>query len=85
MSHWRNKSRRVIAEALKTGAALGLEGKALDKHISAAYPFGERSMHPYAIWLSQIKIQVPGKQKQVEKVEWPDGGEPFALRANEGE
>lgn len=44
MSHWRNKSRSVIAKALKEGRAKGLDGKALEKHVSAAYPFGERAI-----------------------------------------
>lgn len=44
-SYWRTKSRSVITAALKEGQAAGLEGKALEKHVSAAYPFGERAMH----------------------------------------
>ena len=78
-NYWRNSARRVIVEALKTGTALGLTGKELDKHISAAYPFGQRAMHPYKIWLSEIKNQVPGKKKKAEKVEWPKDDLPFKL------
>jgi hypothetical protein len=61
MSYWRDKSRSVIAAALKEGRAVGLEGKALEKHVSAAYPFGLRENHPYKIWLSEFNFQVKGK------------------------
>ena len=32
--------------------------KALRRAISAAYPWGERAMHPYRIWLSEVKHQM---------------------------
>jgi hypothetical protein len=51
-SHWRTHSNRVITDALDSGRAAGLTGKALLKHVDAAYPFGERAMHPHKIWLS---------------------------------
>jgi len=33
--------------------------KALRRAISKAYPFGERRMWPYKVWLSQVKRMVP--------------------------
>lgn len=57
-SHWREQSSRVISEAIQSGVALGLEGDALERHVSAAYPFGAREMHPYKIWLSEVRFQL---------------------------
>lgn len=62
-SHWRVKSRRVIVAALAEGRARGLEGRALEKHVSDAYPFGERAMLPYKIWLNEFALLVRGERK----------------------
>lgn len=62
-SGWRAKSRRVILAALKEGREKGLEGKALEKHVSDAYPFGERAMHPYKVWLNEFALLVRGERK----------------------
>lgn len=63
MNRWRTKSRSVILAALKDGRAAGLEGKALEKHVSAAYPFGERAMFPYKVWLNEFALLVRGERK----------------------
>ncbi len=65
-SRWRTASRQVITEALEEGRKLGLEGKALEKHVSAAYPFGERAMLPYKIWLHVFAQLVRGSNKPFE-------------------
>lgn len=66
-SYWRTKSRNVILAAIKDGRDQGLEGKALEKHVSAAYPFGERAMHPYKIWLNEFALLVKGERKLMAK------------------
>lgn len=63
MSHWRTTSRKVILAALESGRKAGLEGKALEKHVSDAYPFGERAMLPYKIWLNEFALLVRGVRK----------------------
>ncbi len=65
-SRWRTASRQFITEALAKGRALGLEGKALEKHVSAAYPFGERAMLPYKIWLHVFAQLVRDSKKAFE-------------------
>lgn len=70
MSPWRQKSRAVILAALKDADAQGLEGKARERFVSDRYPFGERAMHPYKIWLSEFRLLVKEKARP-EKVEWP--------------
>lgn len=60
MSYWRDVARRVIDEALRDARILGLEGKELEKFVANRYPFGERAMHPYRIWLSEFRILVKG-------------------------
>lgn len=63
MSRWRLVSMQVIRDALEGGRKLGLEGKELERHVSAAYPFGERAMHPYKVWLHEFARQVRGSKK----------------------
>ncbi len=65
-SRWRTVSQNVITKALEEGRALGLDGKALEKHVSAAYPFGERAMLPYKIWLHVFAQLVRGSKKPFE-------------------
>jgi hypothetical protein len=60
MSRWREVAREVIVRALREGREMGLEGESLEAHVSAAYPWGSRSNHPYKIWLSEFKIHVRG-------------------------
>lgn len=60
MSHWRNKSRKIIHRVLED--TKGQDAKAIRKALRDAYPFGERAMHPYKIWLSEIQIQT-GKRR----------------------
>lgn len=55
MSHWRDVSRRVIRETL--AASTGKPPEEIKMALHDAYPFGERAMHPYKIWLDEIKRQ----------------------------
>ncbi len=63
MSCWSEKAAKTIYEAMASGAKLGLQGKALEKHVSAAYPFGERAMWPYKQWLKEFNRIVRKKGK----------------------
>lgn len=53
MKTWRDLAKQRIAEVLAEYP--NAEGKELDKLLRDAYPFGERRMHPYKIWLSEVK------------------------------
>jgi hypothetical protein len=59
-SHWRTTSRQIIAQVLKDNE--GADEKVIRKALTDAYPFGQRAMHPYKIWLSEIQIQL-GKRR----------------------
>ena len=55
MSSWRDRCRPVIARVLK--ATAGKPEKEIRAALREAYPFGERAMHPYKVWLDEIKRQ----------------------------
>lgn len=55
MGTWRNDAAPIIAKVLKE-----TEGKTepeIKKALFDAYPYGQRSLHPYKIWLDEIKRQ----------------------------
>ena len=54
---WRKRSAAVL-NALRPQLE-GLDHEEQRKAISAAYPFGERAMHPYKVWLSECRVQFP--------------------------
>lgn len=55
-SYWRREANRAIRDAIDAGREKGLSGIELEKYVRAnGYPFGERAMHPYKIWLSAMK------------------------------
>lgn len=59
-SRWRAHASAVIRRVLaELPPDTSLEAK--KKAISAAYPFGERAMHPYKIWLSEVRKQLGAK------------------------
>jgi hypothetical protein len=53
---WRDVARPIIAACI--AANPDADERTLRKIISAAYPFGERAMYPYKIWLDETKRQV---------------------------
>lgn len=55
ISSWRLAAQEAIAKALKEADEQKLDDEATWKHVSKAYPFGQRRYHPYKIWLSEIK------------------------------
>jgi len=55
MSTWREDAAPIIHKVLtETAGKSETEVKAA---LKAAYPFGQRSLHPYKIWLDEIKRQ----------------------------
>ena len=66
---WRDYAAPIIHEVLTETA--GKSEKEIKAALREAYPFGERAMHPYKIWLDEIKRQrglkpvkeMPGKLK----------------------
>jgi hypothetical protein len=55
-SYWRHTSKKIIEQVMFENRAA--DEKELRKKISDACPFGQRSMHPYKIWLSEVKAQL---------------------------
>lgn len=56
VSHWRRRARTVITKVISEVGPKDL--KKLKRAISAAYPFGVRKMHPYKIWLDEVRLQL---------------------------
>jgi len=52
---WRETARPIIARVLQ--ATRGQTDREIHKALRVAFPFGERSHHPYKIWLEEIKLQ----------------------------
>lgn len=52
-SKWRNIARRVIQQVISENP--GCTGDDLRRLVSEAYPFGQRAMHPYKVWLSAVR------------------------------
>lgn len=55
MSKWRDHSKAVIARVLLD--TKGKDKQTIRQALYDAYPFGQRAMHPYKIWLDEIKRQ----------------------------
>jgi hypothetical protein len=53
VSHWRTASRRIILKVLLD--TQGQSEEEIKKALHDAYPFGERKMYPYKIWLDEVK------------------------------
>lgn len=61
---WRSVANDAIKRAMANGKADGLSGPELEKYVRAeGYPFGERAMHPYKIWCSEMAKLFPKKRK----------------------
>ena len=50
-SRWYAHAASVIRRVLAEAEAQGLDAAATQRLVDAAYPFGERRYHPYAMWL----------------------------------
>lgn len=60
MSTWREKARATIREVMRANPDVG--GNELRKLLRENYPFGERRMHPYKVWLDEVR-KVCGNQR----------------------
>ena len=58
--HWRKTARAIIREVLEQ--TRGQPEKDVRRAIRQAYPFGERAMHPYKIWLDEVQRQLGTKK-----------------------
>lgn len=56
---WRDKCAPIIAKVLQEH--IFCDEKMINKALHDAYPFRERAMHPYKIWLDEIKRQRKNK------------------------
>ena len=59
---WRDKSAPIIATVMRRAEGQG--EKEIKKALHDAYPFGEREMWPYKIWLDEIARQRGLKKKK---------------------
>jgi hypothetical protein len=59
---WRQAANEAITAAIAEAKALGLEGRALELHVSRAYPFGDRANHPYRVWLHEYHRVLHGRR-----------------------
>jgi hypothetical protein len=71
VSPWARKAAEVIRAALAEGQAAGLSGRALERYVSEQYPFGERAMHPYKVWLSVFRRLVKPAPVKPMSHKWP--------------
>lgn len=67
-SPWRTESARVIAAVLGSMPNATVAEKR--KAVRAAYPFSQRRMHPYKVWLSEVRAT----KELGYVVEMPKGG-----------
>lgn len=66
---WRDSARPIIKKALEE--TKGNSKEEIKKALYDAYPWGERRMHPYKIWLDEIKVQRGLKKSHIE-IQDPD-------------
>lgn len=55
MTHWRDRARPIVQKVLEE--TKGQPENEISKALFNAYPFGERKMWPYKIWLDEIRVQ----------------------------
>ncbi|MFH2075844.1 MAG: hypothetical protein ABIJ57_10960 [Pseudomonadota bacterium] len=60
-SWWRDRARQVIAGVIREHGSRE-DTPELRRKLRAAYPFGERAMHPYKIWCDEVNKNL-GKKK----------------------
>ena len=51
-SFWREQSRVILLKELADNP--GVTAAAFKKKVRDKYPFGERAMHPYKVWLKEV-------------------------------
>jgi hypothetical protein len=56
MARWADRARAVIAKVIADNQ--GQPADAVIEKIDAAYPFGERAMHPYKAWLAARRAAI---------------------------
>ncbi len=56
MATWRQHCAPIIAKVIQDNP--DLSGKALRAKINEVYPYGQRSLHPYKIWCSEVNKQM---------------------------
>lgn len=64
---WREHCRPIIAKVLSDNK--DSTEKEIKKALFDAYPYGQRSLHPYKIWCDEIKVQrglKPSKSKDID-------------------
>ena len=60
LGHWRQRARSVIEPIWEMHGMK--DTPEFRKAVRDAYPFGERAMYPYQVWLDEIKV-ITGKRK----------------------
>jgi hypothetical protein len=60
---WREISTPIVFKTLE--ATKGKSEKEIRKALSDAYPFGERAMYPYKVWLDEIQRQRKKKNNTI--------------------
>lgn len=61
--HWRNQARPIIERVL--AETRGKPEKEVALALRAAYPFGQRKMWPYKVWLDEVAQQTGAKSAAV--------------------
>ncbi len=67
---WRENCRPIIAKVLKE--TKGKDETEIKNALKESYPFGERRMWPYKVWLDEIKRQRGLKKSKSSDVYDPD-------------
>lgn len=60
---WRDIAKPIIYDVLQ--ANKGADEKVIRKALKQAYPFGQRSLHPYKIWCDEVRLQTKKKRPGV--------------------
>ena len=66
-SRWEEHAAAVIRRVMAEAAAAGLDAEATRRLVDAAYPFGARENHPYAMWLRARRALLFGAGTPVDR------------------
>lgn len=72
---WRDRAKPIIRRVLT--ATQGQSEVEIKRALFHAYPFGERAMYPYKIWLDEIKTQRGFKYKKISPIDTKKPVEPI--------